>query len=151
VMHFGPNNIPGINEHSLCQVFEEICFGFLWWYLSLQQISRRTPSSPQRNTLSIEDTPAKAKALKVPVWAATNWVFGSQDLWTWSVIDPAKIEDIVNWKIPQKITELCGFLGLTGYYRRFIPKYAYIYQPLHKALKKNSFLWNIKQHDSLTN
>jgi hypothetical protein len=29
VMHFGPNNIPGINEHSLCQVFEEICFGFL--------------------------------------------------------------------------------------------------------------------------
>jgi hypothetical protein len=39
-------------------------------------------------------------------------------------------------------------LGLTGYYRRFIPKYAYIYQPLHKALKKNSFQWNTEQHDA---
>jgi hypothetical protein len=62
--------------------------------------------------------------------------------------DPAKIEDIVNWKTPQTISQLRGFLGLTGYYRRFIPKYAYICQPLHNALKKNSFQWSTEQQNA---
>jgi hypothetical protein len=53
--------------------------------------------------------------------------------------DPSKIQDIIELKTPQTIKQLRGFLGLAGYYRRFIPHYALICQPLHKALKKNSF------------
>jgi hypothetical protein len=59
--------------------------------------------------------------------------------------DPSKIMDIVNWKTPQSVKQLRGFLGLTGYYRRFIPKYALICQPLHTALKKNSYQWGTEQ------
>jgi hypothetical protein len=40
--------------------------------------------------------------------------------------DPTKIVDIVKWKIPHTIKKLGGFLGLTGYYRRFIKGYATI-------------------------
>ena len=59
--------------------------------------------------------------------------------------DPSKIEDIINWKTPQSVNELRGFLGLTGYYRQFIPHYALICQPLHTALKKNAFQWGHEQ------
>jgi hypothetical protein len=38
--------------------------------------------------------------------------------------DPKKIEDIVQWKTPNTVKKLRGFLGLTGYYRRFIKGYA---------------------------
>jgi hypothetical protein len=55
--------------------------------------------------------------------------------------DPSKITDIISWKTPTNITQLRGFLGLTGYYRRFIKHYATICKPLHEALKKNSFQW----------
>jgi hypothetical protein len=60
-------------------------------------------------------------------------------------IDPTKVQDIVNWKQPTIVTQLRGFLGLTGYYRRFIQGYAITCKPLHEALKKNSFQWSEAQ------
>jgi hypothetical protein len=59
--------------------------------------------------------------------------------------DPSKIQDIVQWKVPENIKKLRGFLGLTGYYRRFIPQYALICKPLYSVLKKNSFHWGPEQ------
>ena len=55
--------------------------------------------------------------------------------------DPAKIEIIQQWPQPKTISELRAFLGLTGYYRRFIKGYGIICRPLFNALKKNSFQW----------
>jgi hypothetical protein len=40
--------------------------------------------------------------------------------------DPKKIEAIINWPPPENVTQLRGFLGLTGYYRRFIKHYGII-------------------------
>ncbi|GKE07604.1 gypsy/ty3 retroelement polyprotein [Tanacetum coccineum] len=47
-----------------------------------------------------------------------------------------------SWPIPNNIKKLRGFLGLTGYYRRFIKNFASINKPLTQLLKKNSFKWN---------
>ena len=62
--------------------------------------------------------------------------------------DPAKIQEILNWPIPLTLTELRRFLGLTGYYRRFIEGYASICRALHDILKKNSFCWTEKQQQA---
>nr|XP_051191082.1 uncharacterized protein LOC127304433 [Lolium perenne] len=59
--------------------------------------------------------------------------------------DPAKIQDIIQWPTPTSIKQLRGFLGLTGYYRRFIPNYAQICRPLHADLKKNAYQWEAPQ------
>jgi hypothetical protein len=59
--------------------------------------------------------------------------------------DPKKIEAIINWPPTENVTQLRGFLGLTGYYRRFIKHYGIICRPLFDALKKEHFVWTDKQ------
>ena len=46
--------------------------------------------------------------------------------------DESKIEAIKNWPTPIMVTDVRSFLGFTGYYRRFIPKYVQVACPLHK-------------------
>ena len=52
-----------------------------------------------------------------------------------------KITTVMNWPKPSTLKALRGFLGLTGYYRKFIQNFGKIFGPLTKMLKKNSFSW----------
>lgn len=52
-----------------------------------------------------------------------------------------KVEAIVQWPRPSNVKQVRAFLGLTGYYRRFIKNYASIAGPLIDLLKKEAFLW----------
>ena len=64
-------------------------------------------------------------------------------------VDPAKIEVVVNWKSPQNVTEVRSFLGLAGYYRRFVRGFSVIASPLTKLLRKGiKFEWTDKCQNS---
>jgi hypothetical protein len=57
--------------------------------------------------------------------------------------DPAKIQSVVDMQAPTSVKEIRRFLGLTGYYRKFIQNYAKIAQPMTVLTKKNiQFHWN---------
>jgi hypothetical protein len=56
--------------------------------------------------------------------------------------DPSKVADILSWPQPSNVKELRSFLGLSGFYRRFVRHYAIISKPLTSLLKKHSlFIW----------
>ncbi|KAJ0566875.1 putative nucleotidyltransferase, Ribonuclease H [Helianthus annuus] len=64
-------------------------------------------------------------------------------------VDPAKIEAITNWKVPQTAMEIRSFIGLAGYYRRFIKDFSKIAVPLTKlTCKAIKFEWGPKQEEA---
>ena len=63
--------------------------------------------------------------------------------------DESKVEKVKNWPIPRKVTEIKAFLGLAGYYRRFIKDFSKISQMMRHLEKKNvPFLWEDKQQEA---
>ncbi|KAA0061363.1 peroxidase 64 [Cucumis melo var. makuwa] len=57
-------------------------------------------------------------------------------------VDPEKTRSIKQWSVPTNVRELWGFLGLIGYYRRFVQNYGSIVAPLTQLLKLEAFKWN---------
>nr|GEV37441.1 putative reverse transcriptase domain-containing protein [Tanacetum cinerariifolium] len=61
-------------------------------------------------------------------------------------INPAKIESIKDWASPKTTTEICQFLGLAGYYRRFIEGFSMIAKSMTKLTQKTvNFDWGDKE------
>lgn len=58
-------------------------------------------------------------------------------------MEKSKVEAIIQWPTPTNIKQLRGFLGLSGYYRRFIANYASVAHPLTELLKKDAFQWSV--------
>ena len=52
-------------------------------------------------------------------------------------VDPQKIESVVNWKPPKNVSEVRSFLGLAGYYRKFVEGFSKIAAPLTKLTRKD--------------
>ena len=59
------------------------------------------------------------------------------------LVDSEKVEVIMSWERPKSIFEIRSFLGLTGYYRRFIEDFSQLVEPMTKlTLKEVKFEWN---------
>jgi hypothetical protein len=64
-------------------------------------------------------------------------------------VDPSKVEAVSKWKQPSNVSEVQSFLGMVGYYRRFIKGFSSIARPMTELLKKdNKFVWIPKCEES---
>jgi hypothetical protein len=60
-------------------------------------------------------------------------------------VDPSKVQEVMDWKSPTLVHQIRSFLGLAGYYRRFIPDLSKITKPMIELLKKGvEYFWNDK-------
>jgi hypothetical protein len=59
------------------------------------------------------------------------------------VVDPSKVKEVLDWKFPTSVSEVRIFLGLAGYYRRFILNFSKVAKLVTELLKKrNKYIWN---------
>jgi hypothetical protein len=62
-------------------------------------------------------------------------------------VDPCNVQDMLDWKPPRTMHQVCSLLELAGYYCRFIPNFSKIAKPITDLLKKEEkYVWNAK-HD----
>ena len=58
-------------------------------------------------------------------------------------VDPEKVEVVMSWDTPKSVFEICSFLGLVGYYRRFIEDFSRLAAPMTRLTwKEVKFEWN---------
>ena len=59
-------------------------------------------------------------------------------------VDPDKIKEIIDWHVPKDITDARSFMGITGYYRKFIKGFSKIANPITSLQKKGKDLCGLK-------
>lgn len=146
VMPFGLTNAPSTFQSLMNDVFRPYLRKFvLVFFDDILIYSKRWTDHLEHVSLTL------AKLREHQLYAKlSKCAFGqSQVVYLGHVIsvqgvaaDPNKIEHMVSWPRPQSLKALRGFLGLTGYYRRFIQGYGKICQPLNLLLRKDAFQWN---------
>ncbi|XP_016192365.1 uncharacterized protein LOC107633238 [Arachis ipaensis] len=64
-------------------------------------------------------------------------------------VDPSKVETVMEWERPTTVTEVRSFLGLAGYYQRFIEGFSWIALPMLKLTRKEvPFVWTSECEES---
>jgi transposase InsO family protein len=137
-MPFGLCNAPGTFMRMMDKVFGDQNFQTLLIYLddilvaasSFEQMIERLDmvlSRLSRNRL-------KAKPEKCHLFFTTLHFLGHVVTEEGIATDPEKIRAVQEWTRPKSETELRGFLGLAGYYRRYVPNFANVAAPLHAIL-----------------
>jgi hypothetical protein len=90
-----------------------------------------------------------AKLSKCDFWLKEIKFLGHTISQAGIAVDPDKVQEMMNWKPPTSVRQIRSFLGLAGYYRRFIPDFSQIAKPITKLLKKEvKFVWGQKCEDA---
>ena len=90
----------------------------------------------------LKDKELYAKFKKCKFWLEKVAFLGHQVSKDKILVDPSKVEEVSNWAQPTTVIEVRSFLGLAGYYRRFIEGFSKIASPLTNLTRKNiKFQW----------
>lgn len=141
-MPFGLKNAPATFQRVMDNIFKEYLYKFCFVYMDDIVIFSK---SLQEHITHIEQIFSKLREFNLKVQLDKSEFLRKEVAYLGHVItpegikpNPDKIETIKKYPLPKTQKEIKAFLGLIGYYRRFIKDFARITQPFTKCLKKNS-------------
>nr|AAX95912.1 retrotransposon protein, putative, Ty3-gypsy sub-class [Oryza sativa Japonica Group]ABA92473.1 retrotransposon protein, putative, Ty3-gypsy subclass [Oryza sativa Japonica Group] len=147
VMSFGLTNAPAFFMNLMNKVFMEYLDKFVVVFIDDILIYSRTKEEHEEHLrLALEklrEHQLYAKFSKCEFWLSEVKFLGHVISAGGVAVDPSNVESVTNWKQPKTVSEIRSFLGLAGYYRRFIENFSKIAKPMTRLLQKDvKYKWS---------
>jgi hypothetical protein len=147
VMPFGVTNAPAIFMDYMNRIFQPYLDKFVVIFIDDILIYSKDPQEHVehlRIVLEIlREKKLYAKFSKCEFWLDEVKFLGHVISQGGVSVDKSKVEAVLNWERPRNVTEVRSFLGLAGYYRRFIKSFSQIALPLTRLTRKDTpFVWD---------
>ncbi|MFG1569926.1 reverse transcriptase family protein [Staphylococcus aureus] len=147
VMPFGLTNAPAAFMDLMNRVFRPFLDKFVVVFIDdiLVYSKNRAQHAEHLRTVlqTLRENQLYAKLSKCEFWLSSMSFLGHIISAEGISVDPKKVEAVVDWKRPASVSEIRSFLGLAGYYRRFVKDFAKIASPLTRLTQKGvAFDWS---------
>ncbi|KAL0539789.1 hypothetical protein IC582_024007 [Cucumis melo] len=156
VMCFGLTNAPAVFMDLMNRVFREFLDTFVIVFIDDILIYSKTEAEHEEHLRivlqTLRDNKLYAKFSKCEFWLKQVSFLGHVVSKAGVSVDPAKIEAVTGLTRPSTVSEVRSFLGLAGYYRRFVENFSRIATPLTQLTRKGApFVWSKACEDSFQN
>jgi hypothetical protein len=146
VMSFGLTNAPAFFMHLMNKVFMDYLDIFVVIFIDdILEYSKSEAEHEKHLRFVLQrlrEHKLYAKLSKCEFWIDEVPFLGHVISKGGIAVDPGKVKDVLDWMVPQTVKEVRSFLGLAGYYRRFIENFSKIPKPLTSLLEKGvDFFW----------
>ncbi|WVZ93741.1 hypothetical protein U9M48_039698, partial [Paspalum notatum var. saurae] len=150
VMSFGLTNAPAYFMQLMNSVFMDYLDKFVVIFIDDILIYFKTEAEHEEHLRLVHQRLREhklyAKFSKCEFWIDQVRFLGHVVSKGGIAVDPIKVSTVTNWKVPEIPKEVRGFLGLAGYYRRFIENFSRIAKPMTSLLEKDAeFRWTNAQ------
>src|SRR3954467_14490175 len=147
VMSFGLTNAPVYFMNMMNKVFMEFLDKFVVVFIDdILIYSKSNEENEEHLRLILEkirEHKLYAKFSKCEFWLNEVRFLGHIVSGDGVAVDPAKVLAVTEWESPKSVKEVRSFLGLAGYYRRFIENFSKVAKPMTELLKKDKkFAWS---------
>jgi hypothetical protein len=147
VMSFGLTNAPAYFMYLMNKVFMEYLDKFVVVFIDDILVFFKNKEEHEEHLRlvlqKLRENQLYAKLSKCDFWLREVSFLGHVISDGGIAVDPSKVQDVLNWNPPKNVLEIRSFLGLAGYYRRFIEGFSKIVKPLTSLLEKGKeFKWD---------
>ena len=146
-MPFGLKNTPAAFMDLMHKVFQPYLDQF--FVVFVDDIFIYSPSEEEHEDhlrvilQLLRDYQLYAKFSKCEFWLTEVRFLGHVVSASSVLVDPEKVEAVMSWERPKSVFEICSFLGLAGYYKRFIKDFSKLVAPVTRLTRKEvKFEWN---------
>ena len=153
VMPFGLTNAPAAFMDLMNRVFKPFLDKFVVVFIDDILIYSKSVEEHENHLRIVlqllQEKKLYAKLKKCEFWLDSVAFLGHVVSKDGIAVDPKKVEAVVEWNRPNSVTEIRSFLGLAGYYRRFVEGFSHLAMPLTRLTQKGAkFEWTGKCEES---